>query len=284
MGSRSMDRPVRHGRDSAQGEIPPRAAGNGAAGFSLLEVLVVVAVIALLAAILLPSLDRARQQTRRVLCQSNLKQLDTAWEAFFRDSNDRFLRGVNIAYNYGGRQGRGSAAFGSRTGVPKPLNRHLQLDPVLRSGGEVFACPSDAGTRFIKPSAAHYYGTSYLPNLVLIGENYFAPPMVDPCRAAGLWTQVNQRLTRLTRASIGSPARVLFLGDYCWFDTWDPTLPDDFPEWHQVPSMHNFVFLDGHGEFVRIDKGIHVSSRYRLIPFDDLTGLTGGCQKEVARN
>ena len=44
-------------------------------GFTLIEVLVVVAIIALLVAILLPALSRARAQARQVVCLSNLKQI-----------------------------------------------------------------------------------------------------------------------------------------------------------------------------------------------------------------
>ncbi|MBI1375538.1 MAG: prepilin-type N-terminal cleavage/methylation domain-containing protein [Phycisphaera sp.] len=46
-----------------------------AAGFTLIELLVVVAIIALLIAILLPSLNRARESARRVVCSSQLHQL-----------------------------------------------------------------------------------------------------------------------------------------------------------------------------------------------------------------
>lgn len=45
------------------------------AGFTLIEILVVVAIVALLAAVLLPSLARAREQGRTAACGSNLRQL-----------------------------------------------------------------------------------------------------------------------------------------------------------------------------------------------------------------
>lgn len=48
------------------------------AGFTLIEVLVVVAILALLIAILIPALRRAREQVRTVVCQSALSQLHTA--------------------------------------------------------------------------------------------------------------------------------------------------------------------------------------------------------------
>lgn len=51
-------------------------------GFTLIEVLVVVAIIALLAAILLPTLRAARQQARRVTCLSNMSNLPKAVESF----------------------------------------------------------------------------------------------------------------------------------------------------------------------------------------------------------
>ena len=46
--------------------------------FTLIELLVVIAVISLLMAILMPALNRVRQQARRVICSSHMKQMCTA--------------------------------------------------------------------------------------------------------------------------------------------------------------------------------------------------------------
>jgi len=56
--------------------VPLRASGRGA--FTLIEFLVVVAVIAILAALLFPALTRTKRNANRALCFNNLKQLNAA--------------------------------------------------------------------------------------------------------------------------------------------------------------------------------------------------------------
>lgn len=54
------------------------SAGRRKRAFTLVELLVVMAIIALLAAMLMPALSRAREQARRTTCRNNLRQFYTA--------------------------------------------------------------------------------------------------------------------------------------------------------------------------------------------------------------
>ena len=56
-------------------------------GFTLIELLVVIAIIAILAALLLPSLARAKESARAVICINNQKQLHLAWHLYGDDQN-----------------------------------------------------------------------------------------------------------------------------------------------------------------------------------------------------
>ena len=68
-------------------------------GFTLVELLVVIGIIALLIAILLPMLNNAREQARRTICVNNVRQLTMAWMMYANDNKGRICSSNTQAYN-----------------------------------------------------------------------------------------------------------------------------------------------------------------------------------------
>jgi prepilin-type N-terminal cleavage/methylation domain-containing protein/prepilin-type processing-associated H-X9-DG protein len=59
--------------------------------FTLIELLVVIAIIALLISILLPSLSRARELSKRLVCASNIKGIGTSGKIYANDNQEKWM-------------------------------------------------------------------------------------------------------------------------------------------------------------------------------------------------
>ena len=67
-------------------------------GFTLIELLVVISIIALLVSILMPALNRARQQATAAVCLGNQKALISSWLMYQTDNGDKLVGGVGAGF------------------------------------------------------------------------------------------------------------------------------------------------------------------------------------------
>jgi len=248
-------------------------------GFTLIELLVVVAIISLLMAILLPALHKARTITKRITCKSNLRQVVWAWYMYLDDNDGFFYRGINHNYDFGGWKGIGTSA------LHRPLNRYFDLPLEIKTekGAEIFKCPADEGGMDYGPTAYIRFGNSYQTNIMLIGPDQLPVGgyVTEPWKTIN--QQINKHLKNLNRDSILEPARLLLVGDRNWLTQWDPLIAHvPFGKsWHGKLHYHNLAFFDGHVDLVKIQKGLYVTSKYRLQPFKKLDSLVCQLQEEI---
>src|SRR5512137_2453967 len=75
-----------------------RRSKGGFTGFTLVELLVVIGIIALLVSILLPALSKAREMTYRIKCASNLKSIGQSLMLYSQENGGDYPRTYYIAY------------------------------------------------------------------------------------------------------------------------------------------------------------------------------------------
>lgn len=114
--------------------------GPGAAAFTLVELLVVIAVIGLLAAMLLPALAGGKLSAQRAGCEGNLRQLGLATELYLGDSGGRFFNRCQTPTAAGQQWWFGWLASGVEGQRSFDLSTG-ELYPYLH-GSDVRLCPS----------------------------------------------------------------------------------------------------------------------------------------------
>ena len=263
-------------------------ANTSAQGFTLIEILIVVAVLAVLLAILLPCLGKARIQARRIQCQGNLRNIVQGYDMYLGDNNEMYytLRmegntviGKNAEYTFGGWKG-------SENTIKRPVNRYTDTAINVHDANtaEVFWCPSDRGGHEYYPDRTfNSTGNSYQANPALTNREL----MVEAGWYPEPWREINQLIRSRSpkkRTNVSQPSRVIFMGDYHWADQWDATWYEctyqALHNWHGKRHYFNMAFVDGHIEHIRIIRGIYATSKYKLSPSSKLDSAIKSKQQE----
>jgi len=221
---------------------------NRGAGFTLVELLVVIGIIAVLIAILLPTLSKARRQAQLTVCLSNLRQLGGAMALYTNQHRLRF------PYNP-------TASDPAYTIWPKGsfLMSWDALRPLLtRDKYGVYICPSDTEVPW-SVWWAQTYGPGYgftAAQITLPSSYYYPAPFYEVADANGLLFPHKGMQHLLTQVKY--PAQKLLFTCYA----------RGIAGGNHLPRTHAWVFVDGHAEIVRYSDVLPPAQGYTAVYTD----------------
>jgi prepilin-type N-terminal cleavage/methylation domain-containing protein/prepilin-type processing-associated H-X9-DG protein len=231
-------------------------------GFTLVELLVVISIIALLMAVLMPALARAREQGKRAACLYYQRQLTSAWMMYADDNGDKIVCGDSEEYGNADNPAPTNDAYNS-AGV------HYRERPwVMRDWGTPPGWPS--GVPFGVPEKKDQITKGALYRYVKDVKAYKCPRAnADETRSFSVVDQMNVTVIAAavlntnvmlikTRQDIKKAyERMIFVDDGgCEGKTeggWTVTFQSP-PQWWDPPSARHgdgttFSFADGHADY-----------------------------------
>ncbi|MCS7191658.1 MAG: DUF1559 domain-containing protein [Armatimonadetes bacterium] len=215
-------------------------------GFTLVELLVLIAVISLLAAILMPVLSKARESARKSVCQTNLRQIGVAFSLYTSDYDD-FYPCNGDANLWMGRNWRiviQSYLPGNRVqSLPIGYNQLLTVQH-----SDILLCPSDERAIQVWERTSYAYSAAFfhLPSQI----NSLASTLQGSSCAT--WTNIVTALRNLSpvaqnEAQVFYPSQKVLIAE--WLSNHEKFSSDcGFWSWE---GSANYLFADGHVKFLR---------------------------------
>ncbi len=230
--------------------------------FTLIELLIVIAILSLLVSILLPSLAKAKQMAKDVMCATNLRAIGLGWYLYLHDNEETFPPWhTNVHWFYGGKHPAIINDANPHALEYRPLNPYVSRALKNENAGELFRCPSDRDIRdpwgirrlTLGHSTYDFYGNSYMMNWLLL-------------QPINLQTGFPKQGETMSLRDVEIPfAYVAMAGDCQWYFTVNDARWD--AHFHNRDDKMNILFLDGRAEFMQLVRGEGVTGRYSFSPY-----------------